>query len=264
MELEREREMDKPIIGMQMYSLRDQAEIDFLGTLEEVAKIGYKAVELTGFFNVPAKELKSRLDQLGLKAPSAHISLHFNDMQNLLSKFIVQLEYAKEAEIGCIITPWVPLPEEPAMEDVKHLVDVLTKCAEKVHEMGMKYGFHNHEDEFKLIEGKTVLEHLMEQMPKELMTLELDLGWVHLAGYEPEVYIHKYKDRIHMIHAKDFDNGRKDTEVGRGKVGYDKLIRTADSAGIAYIFVEQEQFAVSSLESAQMNYDYFRKLGYVE
>ncbi|MDQ0115894.1 sugar phosphate isomerase/epimerase family protein [Paenibacillus harenae] len=182
----------------------------------------------------------------------------------MLPRFVAQLEYAKEAEIDFIITPWVPLPEEPAMEDVKHLVDVLTNCAEKAQEMGMKYGFHNHEDEFKLIEGKTVLDHLMEQVPKELMTLELNLGWVHMAGYEPEVYIHKYKDRITMIHARDFNHGRKDTEIGRGKVGYDKLIQTADSAGIRYIFAEQEQFAVSSFESAQNNYDYFRKLGYVQ
>jgi sugar phosphate isomerase/epimerase len=258
-----ERVQDKPIIGMQMYSLRDEAEIDFLGTLEKVAEIGYKAVELTGFFNVPAKELKNKLKILGLSAPSAHIPLNFNDMPNMLSEFSAQLEYAKEVGFDFIITPWAPLPEEPLMDDVKHLVDVFTKCGLKVKEMGMKYGFHNHEDEFKLIEGKTVLEHLMEQMPKELMTLELDLGWVHMAGYEPDLYIHKFKDRIKLIHAKDFTDGRKDIEVGRGKVGYDKLIRTADSAGIAYIFVEQEQFEVNSLESARVNFDYFRKLGYV-
>ncbi|WP_419876067.1 sugar phosphate isomerase/epimerase family protein [Candidatus Pristimantibacillus sp. PTI5] len=254
--------MAKPGIGIQMYSLRDQTEIDFLGTLEKAAKIGYTAVEFAGYFKTPAKELKSKLEELGLKAPSVHVPLNFSDSKHMESDFAGQIEYAKELGVSYIITPWAPLPELPTMDNVKYLIDVFTKCAQQVRAAGMQYGYHNHEFEFKLVEKKPIIDHILSGMPTELMIMEFDLGWLHVAGYKPVDYLRKYKGRIPVVHLKDFNKGLKDAEIGKGEVGYAQLLSELEPAGVDFMFVEQEQFESSSLDSAANNYQFLKDHGF--
>ncbi|MDQ8735051.1 sugar phosphate isomerase/epimerase [Paenibacillus sp. LHD-38] len=254
--------MAKPVVGIQMYSLRDQTEIDFLGTLEKVSKIGYTAVEFAGFFKTPAIELKSKLKELGLTAPSVHVPLNFSDSKHMESDFAGQIEYAKELGVSYIITPWAPLPEQPSKDNVKYLIDVFTKCAQQVRAAGMQYGYHNHEFEFKLVEKQPIIDQLLSGIPTELMMMEFDLGWVHIAGYKPADYLKKYKSRVPLVHLKDFSKGLRDAEIGQGEVGYSQLLSELEPAGVAYMFVEQEQFASSSLESAANNYKFLKEHGF--
>jgi sugar phosphate isomerase/epimerase len=252
----------KPVIGIQMYSLRDQTEIDFLSTLEKVAKIGYKAVEFAGYFKTPAKELKSKMDELGLITPSVHVPLNFSDTKHMESDFEGQIEYALELDVSYIITPWAPLPELPTKNNVQHLVDVFTKCAKQVKAAGMQYGYHNHDFEFKLVDKKPVIDHILSDMSEELLQMEFDLGWIYIAGYNPADYLKKYKGRVPCVHLKDFFKGRKDAEIGKGEVGYSELLKEIEPAGVAYMFVEQEQFDSSSLESAANNFKYLKEHGF--
>lgn len=254
--------MAKPVIGIQMYSLRDQTEIDFLSTLEKVAKIGYKAVEFTGYFKMPAKELKSKMDELGLISPSVHVPLNFSDTKQMESDFEGQIEYAMELDVTYIITPWSPLPELPTKDNVQYLVDVFTKCAKQVKATGMQYGYHNHDSEFKLVEKKPIIDQILSDVPEELLQMEFDLGWIYIAGYKPADYLKKYKGRVPCVHLKDFLKGRKDAEIGKGEVGYDELLKELEPAGVKYMFVEQEQFSSSSLDSAANNFNYLKEHGF--
>ncbi|HTG71153.1 MAG TPA: TIM barrel protein [Candidatus Udaeobacter sp.] len=254
--------MTKPVIGIQLYALRDQTEIDFLGTLEKVAEIGYKAVEFAGYFKTPANELKSKMDEIGLIAPSAHVPLNYSDSKHMESDLAGQIDYAKELGLTYIISPWAPLPEQPTMDDVKHLVDVLTKCGKQVKAAGMQYGYHNHDFEFKLVDKKPIIDLVLSLVPPELLTMQFDLGWVHMAGFKPAEYLSKYKGRVPLVHIKDFHKGRKDAEIGKGEVGYDQLLRELEPAGVAFMIVEQEQFVSSSLESAVNNYQYLKAQGF--
>ncbi|WP_053373229.1 sugar phosphate isomerase/epimerase family protein [Paenibacillus sp. FJAT-27812] len=255
--------MAKPAIGISMYSLRDQTEIDFLGTLEKVAEIGYKAVEFTGFFKTPAMELKSKLDELGLIASSAHVPLNYSDSKHMESDFAGQIEYAKEVGIPYIITPWSPLPEEPSMDNVLHLVEVFTKCGEQVKASGMQYVYHTHDFEFKLVDRMPIIDHVLARVSPDLMKVQFDLGWMHMAGYNPAEYLKKYKGRVPLVHMKDFFKGRKDAEVGKGEVGFERLMNEFEPAGVSFMIVEQEQFNVSSLKSAANNYQYLKSFGFV-
>jgi sugar phosphate isomerase/epimerase len=248
----------KPVIGISMYTLRDQTEIDFLGTLEKVAKLGYKAVEFVGYFKTPAIELKSKLDELGLIACSAHVPLNYSDSKHMESDFAGQIEYAKEIGIPYIITPWAPLPEKPSMDDVLHLVEIFTKCGEQVKASGMQYVYHTHDFEFKLVDKMPIIDHILARVSPDLMKVQFDLGWMYLAGYKPADYLKKYKGRVPLVHMKDFLKGRKDAEIGKGEVGFDRLMEELEPAGVAFLIVEQEQFNVSSLKSAANNYQYLK------
>ncbi|MFD0589741.1 sugar phosphate isomerase/epimerase family protein [Paenibacillus sp. GCM10027627] len=254
--------MGKPVAGLQMYSVRDEAERDLLGTLEKVAEMGYKAVETIGYFNAPPSLLKRKLDELGLVAPSAFVSLNFKTLGKLGKDFAKDIEAAGLLGVSYIVVPWVPMQEQPSMEDVKFLSDVLIRCGEQTREAGMKLVLHNHDYEFKLVDGKPAIDRILELVPPALMDMELDLGWIFMAGYDPAEYLLKHKSRVPLVHLRDFKQGRKDTEIGTGVVDYDRLLKAVDEAEVEYMYVEQEHFADNSLNSAMANMIYLKKMGY--
>lgn len=253
----------KPVVGLQLYTLRDLTKQDFIGTIRKAAEIGYQAVEFAGFFDTPAKEVKSVLEGLGLAAPSAHIGLNFKEPDKIASDLAREIDYAQELGLSYIITPWAPLPDQPTEADVDKLASILETAARQVREAGLTYGYHNHDFEFKQVNGKPIMDHLLERIPAELLVAEFDLGWVHMGGYKPVDYVSRYAGRVPLAHFKDFGQGRRDTEIGRGVVDLKSVLDVAEQAGIRYFIVEQEEFASSSLESAKICMEFFRENGFL-
>jgi len=253
--------MAKPQIGIQMYTFRELTKDDLLGTLKKVAEIGYKAVEFAGFFGHSAKEVRKVLDDNGLVAPSAHIPLNYNEPDKLESDLQQQIDYAKELGLEYVITPWAPFPAEPTKADLDKFIATIDKASRLVTAAGLKYGYHNHAFEFKLVDGKPIMDLLLEQVPAEFLFAEFDLGWVHMGGQKPIAYVNRYAGRVPLAHCKDFGDGRGDTEVGKGVVDLKSVLGVAERAGIEYYIVEQEQFQSSSLESAAICLEFFRENG---
>lgn len=253
--------MTKAQVGIQLYTLKDQTQTDFLGTIRKVADMGYQAVEFAGYFGVPARELRAFIDDCGLAAPSAHVGLDFSDMDKMVSGLKQQIEYALELGLEYIITPSSPFSPVPTAEEVDRAVSFLEKAAELVREAGLQYGYHNHDFEFKQVNGKAIMDHFLERIPAGSLIAEFDLGWVHKGGSRPVDYVRKYAGRVPLVHVKDFAEGRSDTEVGRGKVDFKSVFDIAEQAGIRYYIVEQEQFRTSSLESARISLEYFKANG---
>ncbi|RAU91599.1 sugar phosphate isomerase/epimerase [Paenibacillus sp. YN15] len=253
--------MAKPKVGLQLYTLRSLTKDDFLGTIRQVAEIGYEAVEFAGFFGFSAKEVKAVLNECGLEAPSAHIGINFTDLALMEEELKQHIEYAQELGLQHIVTPWSPFSEVPTAEELDERIRFLTRAAELVKDAGMQYGYHNHAFEFKLVNGETIIDQMLARIPAELMTMEFDLGWVHKGGKSPAEYIKKYAGRVPLAHIKDFGDGRDDTEVGNGVVDFKSVFPLAEEAGIQYYIVEQEQFVGSPLDSARTSLQYFRNNG---
>ncbi|QHW31941.1 sugar phosphate isomerase/epimerase [Paenibacillus rhizovicinus] len=254
--------MAKPVVSLQLYTLRDQTEKDFLGTIRKVAEMGYTAVEFAGYHNTPANELKALLDELKLEAPSAHVGLNFGEPEKIATDLDKQIEYAKELGLKYIVTPWAPLPENPTMDDVNKLAGILEAAGKQVTAAGLKYGYHNHDFEFKQVDGKPVIDWLLEKVSADYLIAEFDLGWVHMGGQKPVDYVTRYAGRVPLAHFKDFGVGRSDTEVGSGVVDLKGVLAIAEQVGIEYFIVEQEQFQNSSLESAKLSLNFFRENGF--
>jgi sugar phosphate isomerase/epimerase len=250
-------------IGIQMYTLRDQTEQDFLGTLGKVADMGYKAVEFAGYFGVSAGELRRTLEGLGLKAPSAHVGLDFCSLDNLETALSREIDYAVELGLQYIITPSAPLPKNPAMEDVTALIPYLEKASMLVRAAGLQYGYHNHDYEFAQIDGKAVIDIWLERIPAAHMLAEFDLGWVHRGGARPVDYVSRYAGRVPLVHIKDFGANHEETDLGKGQVDFQSVFAAAEASGIQYYIVEQEAYAESSLTSAKLALDYFQGLGMI-
>ncbi|RKP51408.1 sugar phosphate isomerase/epimerase [Cohnella endophytica] len=255
--------MVKPKLGIQLYSVRDMCQNDFLGTIRQIAEIGYRNAELAGIFGHDPKEVRKTLQDNGLNANSAHFGLNLKDPKEtsgVRDHVKRQTEIALELGIERYVVPWYPLAEAPTEDDVARFAATLSEASDIVTSAGLEFGYHNHAVEFKQVNGKAVIDHLMERLPR--MGAQFDLGWVKLGGQDPSAYLRKYAGRVSLVHAKDFTADGADSAIGLGIVDWDSALAAAEEIGVEYVIVEQEAYEVSSLESAKRNLAWFRDRGW--
>ena len=152
------------------------------------------------------------------------------------------------------------------LNDWKWNAEQYNQIGSKVKAYGMQFGYHNHTTEFRKL-GKVVpYDELIRLTDPELVTFEMDCGWVAVAGYSPVEYLTKYPTRISMLHVKDFDQKKdkehlQSTELGRGTIDYRPIFEAAKKAGhITHYFVEQEEFDMPPLEAIKIDAEYMRNL----
>ena len=90
-------------IGLELWTVRDVVAKDYVGTLEKVARIGYKEIEpANGYGNMTPKQFRALLDRLGLKMPSTHSGVTIGtdaEMEKQLAGFrVMGILYASLSE----------------------------------------------------------------------------------------------------------------------------------------------------------------------
>jgi sugar phosphate isomerase/epimerase len=255
--------MSKPQVGIQLYSVRDLSEKDFAGTIRQIAAIGYKHVELAGYYGLSAKALRVILQDAGLQAPAAHVGLGLEEAGSWQDRLKEQAEYAAELGLRWFIVPSYRLPDNPVVEDVERMAAILEEASDIVAAYGLGLGYHNHAYEFRAVAGKPAIDRVLEQVPAGKLIAEFDLGWVKMAGQDPAAYVDKYAGRVPIVHAKDFRADGTDTEIGSGIVDWDAVLAACERAGVEYVIIEQEKYEVGSLHSARLNFSWFRNRGWV-
>ena len=255
--------------GLQLFAFREQLPKDVKTIIPKIAQAGYKQVEpfgyskTNGFWGLSAAEFKKLLDDNGLTAPSAHYSLD----TFLSSGDTAQVEQAIEAA-KILGQKYVVLPYlgEQFRNSTKTMEDVINKiniAAGKVHEAGLKMAYHNHDFEFKTIEGQRLFDMLLNNTNTEQLDFEMDIYWVVRAGEDPLKLFKTYPDRFKLIHIKDMDktNPALNTEIGTGSIDYKTILSKARSAGAKYYIVEQENFKIDQFLSIQKSISYLKEIG---
>jgi sugar phosphate isomerase/epimerase len=281
-------------IGLQLYSVKDDLEKDFEGTLKTVAAIGYRQVESNlSVAGRTAKDIRAAIESLGLGWKSAHSSVA--EMKANPDKLI---EAAHDAGVRHLISsaPWIkdpsrvkPLdPSDPlvkaygkfaqfiavlesmTMDDWKWNAEILNETGEKAKKAGIRIGYHNHTFEFKTLDdGVLAYDALLRLTDPELVDFQLDCGWMVYSGYDPVDYLEKHPKRYCALHIKDLakDGGRidqgmiKTTEVGSGTIDWKRIFAAARKTTVGAYYVEQEPpYAKPPLESARISYDYLHGL----
>ena len=260
-------------LGLQLYSVRQVVPTDYEGTLKEIGALGYKEVESAGYFNHTAAEVKTAMNNAGLKLVSAHHpsdDLHRNLDQILSFSHELGITYIVCASPG-------HKSQNPAdkgnltLDDWRWNADQFNMIGEKVSAAGMKFGYHNHILEFKETDGVIPYVELLRLTDPAKVTMELDCGWVTVGGGNPIEYLRNYPTRISMLHVKDFKpsatpptntNRPAIAELGQGTIDYAPIFAEAAKAGnIKHCFAEQEAFNVPWKQSLKIDADYLRKLG---
>jgi len=248
--------MDRPV-GVQLYTVRSLVDKDFPGTLAAIRKIGYRTVETyVAEYKMPAKDLRQAILDAGLIAPSAHFA--YND-------FGTRLDYAKELGVECAVCSSVPGSVGNSADGFKRAADQYNAWGEQAKSMGLKFGFHNHNTEFKDYGGVTGIDILIQNTDPALVGWQMDCYWVAQAGYDPVEMLKKHGKRMQSLHLKDrkpnvpvsTDTGPGSahfTEVGTGTLDWTTILRLAGEDRIPNMYVEQDQTELPPLQSLQISY----------
>ena len=248
-------------VGLQLYTVRDAMQRDLPGTLARVAQIGYKDVEFAGYFGRPPAEIKALLDQNGLRAPSSHIG--YPPEGDAWTKMLADAKAVGHEYVTC---PWIPDEARGNADAYKRVAEHFNTSAQRAKDAGLKFAYHNHDFEFKPLDGGVLpFDVLLQNTDKSLVDYELDLYWTVKGGQDPIAYMDKYPGRVRLVHVKDATAApdRAMVDVGSGTIDFRGIFaHDADhGANITYYFVEHDQPA-DPIASITKSYDYLSKLEY--
>lgn len=241
-------------VGLQLYTVRDLMKADFEGTLQAVARAGYKEVEFAGYFGRTPGQVKEALKAAGLRAPSAHVPL-----QDKNSEWSGTIETAGEIGLDYLVVPSVPKQQRMTLKDWQSLAKRFNELGEATRRHGIRFAYHNHEYEFVLTEGRLPYDVLLEGTSKQLVDFEMDIFWIRRGGQDPLAYFKRYKGRFPMVHVKDMTLDGKMVDVGAGSIDWQSIYAARKEAGIRHWFVEHDEPA-APMQSLAASYQYMSRL----
>ena len=269
-------------VAVQLYSVRDEAEKDLLGTIRKMKELGYDGVEFAGLFgNEPAK-IAAFCKEIGITPISAHVP-YYDMLENPAG---VLADYA---EIGCkyVAVPYLTEECRPGTDGWEATIEGIRKIAEEAKKLGIQLLYHNHDFEFVKIDGKYALDILYDSIDEDLLKTELDTCWVNVGGENPAGYILKYSGRSPVVHLKDFKGQKSDKPlykligiddneeeaaantfsfmpVGHGVQDMPAILDASLEAGSEWVVVEQDNPAEGDtpLNSVKLSREYLKSLGW--
>jgi sugar phosphate isomerase/epimerase len=254
------------LIGLQLYTVRDELQKDVPGTIEKVAAIGYKEVEIYDLYGMSPAQFTKVLKDNGLTAVSGHYLL--KDEQTHWEEKVAE---ARELDLKYMVHAILDAEERKSLDDYKRHVELFNKNAEQTHRAGMQFCYHNHDFEFQKFEGITVYDYLFEHLDPHLVQFEMDCFWVTHAGQDPVAILKKHPGRFPQLHIKDLKAGIPPStefdarmglfaEVGKGIINWKRILAAAPQGGMKHFYVEQDYCEIPPLESIKVSYEYLHKL----
>ncbi|WP_276952310.1 sugar phosphate isomerase/epimerase family protein [Acetatifactor muris] len=267
--------MKKEKIALQAYSVRDQLQEDFFGTLKKIKEYGYSGVEFAGLYGNDPLEVKKACEEMGLIPLSAHVPF-----AELMDRMEETIDCYKKLGVKYVVIPYLTPEYRPGTPGFQTVIDGARKIGEALAREGMVLQYHNHDFEFARIDGEYALDILYREVGPELLQTQLDTCWVNVGGVNPAEYVKKYAGRTPTVHLKDFagsksenmyaligidEDKKKETEgdfefrpLGKGVQNFPAIVKAADEGGAEWFIVEQDapSMGYTSLECAQISAKY--------
>src|SRR5690606_28864975 len=284
--------MTKGKIGVQMMMLKNKVEeLDVYETMKKLHDLGFGAVEVSQIpmteenvadlkraskdFNIKIAALSAGLEPMYEGAPGEALSTHFdkivNDCKTIDSNFV---------RIGML--PFTVMGDK---EKIMSFIDRAEKMAHRLAEHGIELYYHTHHVEFEKYDGVYLLDLIKQNTSK--LGFELDVHWIQRAGENPVNIIERYKNRISLLHLKDyritsfefnpedvkdrevfrnkFNNIIEFAELGEGNLDIAAMIEAGLSSGAQYFLIEQDDtYGRDPFESLEISAKYLRELGYAD
>ncbi len=246
-----------PQFSVQLWSVKDAVEKDFKGTLKSLADMGFDGVEFAGNYggmeNDPAA-LKAFMEKVGLKSAGAHV--HFPAFED--DQIDATLTLHKTLGTPFLIIPMDGRAWDP--EGVKALVADLNRVSALLAPHGIKVGYHNHHQEFAAYGEATYWDYIAQNTGPDVV-MQLDVGWVTVAGFSPAEYVKRYPGRTMSTHYKsklpeDAPEGALPL-IGEGVIDWKKLYKANRKyGGTLWYTVEQEDYpnGMSSMDAVKTSF----------
>ena len=256
---------NKGRIGIQLYSVRNDLPNDFVGTLKKISDMGYSEVETYGlngdkFFNYAIKDFRKLLRDMGMSMSSTHAG------SGILPENTNAPEWDYWKTIAATVKDgggkWVVqagFPGARNVDDLKQIAQHFNRIGEVCKKSGLKFAYHNHHREFSEIEGEVILEYLIKNTDRRLVSFQLDMGHAVRGGADCLRLLREYGTRIPLWHASDYDRtSQQYVDVGKGDVPYKALFELRRTGGLQVLTVEQETIE-NIFGSLKNNFDYLKQ-----
>ncbi len=268
------------LLGIQLYSIREDMKTDPLGSLKKLAVMGYKNVEHANYINrkfygYSAKEFKKVLADLSLKMPSGHTVMNRKHWDETTKDFTDEWKWTIEdaAEIGqqFVISPWLDDYYRKTADDLKRYMEVFNKCGALCQKSGMKFGYHNHDFEFsQILDGARVFDIILQNTNPQLVVQQLDIGNMYNGSAKALDVMKQYPGRFVSMHVKDEIKSEstkepyESTVLGKGIVPVKEVIDLGrKSGGTLHYIIEQESYqGKTPMACMQENLKVMNKWGY--
>lgn len=269
-------------VGVQVYSVRGDAERDLAGTLKKIKEIGYDGVELAGLYGHTPVQVRTAIEEAGLIALSAHVP--FQELREDIEGVVGQY---KEIGVKYIAIPYLMDEDRPGTPKFEENVKTFERIGKVCKEKGIELLYHNHDFEFvKMPDGRYALDYIYDTIPADLLKTELDTCWVKVAGEDPAAYVRKYAGRSPIVHLKDFHKEGRPANmyeligttvekkeasagsfefrpVGHGDQDMPSILEASIAAGSEWVVVEQDQSnGRSPMEAITLSREYLRSQGW--
>lgn len=266
--------------GIQLWTVKDEAAKDLEGTLRALRTIGFERVEGAGWHGRTPAQFRKALDDAGLNMTSTHYGL-----KDLIDDTEGKLAFARDVGVQYVVAsaPAPPKPLDPnkpwpvAVAEAMTLADwqsnaaAMERIGQRARQMGMRFGYHNHNAELIDYGGRVPLDEIVRLTDPANVVLELDIGWVASAGYDPLVIIARHAPRIHLLHIKDIITTERvpgkmvaddrSTVLGQGTIDWPAVFRAVRGSPIHSYFYEQEDpFTEPPLQAAAKSLAYLRSI----
>lgn len=229
-------------LSIQLYSMRLYADLD--RQLDALAEIGFRKVETVGSHLQDAQATRAKLDARGISAPSGHVGMA--DLRTRLDWVVGQ---AQILGITDLYMPAVPA-EDRAMplERWKAVGGELGNLAARLHDRGIRLGYHNHDWELhNPVDGQTPLQALLDAADGSPLTWEADLAWLARGGADPLTWLERYADKVSAVHVKDIARpGTHQDEdgwcdIGDGVLDWPRLWAASVELGARHLVLEHDK-----------------------
>jgi sugar phosphate isomerase/epimerase len=261
-----------PLIGLQLYTVRDAMGKDPMGTLARVAQIGYNSVEnatYTGtekFYGMDAITYKKVLTDNGLVALSGHYRLGEEMDHGAPSNGTILHDWQKAVDdamavgLKYMVCAYLSTPERGTLDHYKQVADIFNTAGETCKKSGIQFCYHNHNFEFEVQDGIFPYDILLDKTDKDLVKMEIDLYWIKKAGQDPLVLFQKHPGRFPLWHIKDMskDADQSFAEVGNGIIDFKTIFQQKEQAGMKYFYVEQDKCPGSPFDSISQSIKYIK------
>jgi len=276
--------MEQLKVGLQLYGIRDAMQENLPDALEKVKAMGYDYVEMAGGrYGLSGSEMKEAIESCGLKCVSVHQSpkIFQDDAKDAL-------RYVKEMGAEYAVIPMATNREAAFLEHWDETVSLYTEMGSAFREIGVKLLYHNHSFEFLHLpeDEEYIFDRLLQAVPSDLLSPEIDTCWVSFGGVNPVDKIRQYAHRLHVVHLKDYtckapeekpvwqlmEEGKlssvpKRSEVsfryvpvGYGVHDWAPILDAVKASAAEYVVVEQDESKDrSTLEAAEMSRRYLKE-----
>lgn len=265
--------------GVQLFTFFNTIDDDVMGTLKKVAAIGYKEIESAfskkgGYYGMKPKEFAAALKNIGLSWKSHHVigapfklppgakmpagpdgkPITIPPMRNLKENMQALVDEAAEAGVEFLVCANTPIN---TLAEINESAEVLNKTNEACKKAGIGFAYHNHDAEFRPVEGKIPYEIFLTQTTAQM---ELDLAWATKGEKDPVEFFKQYPGRFPLWHVKDLDSKFENIlPLGEGAIDYKRIFAAADTAGMKHFFIEHDM-PKDAFASIQASYVYLEKM----